>query len=145
MVLQHILVRPLVLRAVFCLGAFCFAALPALADKASDDFNLGVAMYRNQRWDQASQTFDQFLKDFPEHPRVNVARLYFAMSLSSQNKYAAARDQFLKVIEADPNGRNIADARYRLGECSYYLKEYKVAVTQLNEYLDKHPGHSLNN
>lgn len=145
MVVRHVFNRSFLLLVILCVASWSLPAQAVIADKASDDFNLGVAMYRSQRWDQASQTFDQFLQDFPEHPRAYVARLYFAMSLSSQNKYSAAREQFVKVIEADSNGRNIADARYRLGECSYYLKEYKVAVTQLNEYLDKHAGHSLNN
>ncbi len=136
--------RSFALRALLCLASFCTVAGSAYADKAGDDFNLGVAMYRSQRWDQATQTFEQFLKDYPEHPRVNVARLYLAMSLSSQNKYESARTLFAQVIDSDPDGRNIADARYRLGECSYYLKDYKVAISQLTEYVDKHPGHSLN-
>lgn len=115
----------------------------AWADKAGDDFNLGVGLYRGQRWEQAADTFGQFLKDFPEHPRTNIARLYYGLSLNSLERYAPAREQFEAFIKAEPDGKNTADARYRMGECSYYLKDYPAAVEQLTAYLEKHSGHTL--
>ena len=114
----------------------------AMADKAGDDFNLGVGLYRSQRFELAADTFGQFLKDFPEHPRTNLARLYLALTLDSLEKYAPAREQFEAFLTADPEGKNAAEARYRLGECSYYLRDYPAAIGQLNLYLEKHPEHS---
>ena len=127
-------------------AAFLLASLlipaPAMADKADDDFNLGVGLYRSERFELAADTFDQFLKDFPEHPRANLARLYLALTLDSLEKYAPAREQFAAFLKADPDGKNAAEARYRIGECSYYLRDYPVAIEQLTLYLEKHPGHS---
>ncbi len=114
----------------------------ALADKAGDDFNLGVALYRSQRFELAADTFDQFLKEFPEHPRANLSRLYLALTLDSLEKYAPAREQFAAFLKADPESKNAAEARYRIGECSYYLRDYPAAIEQLTSYLEKHPGHS---
>jgi TolA-binding protein len=114
----------------------------AMADKADDDFNLGVGLYRSERFELAADTFDQFLKDFPEHPRANLARLYLALTLDSLEKYAPAREQFAAFLKADPESKNAAEARYRIGECSYYLRDYPVAIEQLTLYLEKHPGHS---
>ena len=37
----------------------------AAADKAADDFNLGLGFYRGKRWEQAEETLSQFLKEFP--------------------------------------------------------------------------------
>ncbi|MEJ7593323.1 MAG: tetratricopeptide repeat protein [Planctomycetaceae bacterium] len=126
--------------------AFLFACVLApasvFADKAGDDFNLGVGLYRTQRYELAVDTFNQFLKEFPEHPRANLARLYCALSLDSLEKYAPARDQFVMFLQAEPEGRNAAEARYRLGECSYYLRDYPAAIEQLSVYLEKHPSHS---
>lgn len=113
-----------------------------MADKASDDFNLGVGLYRSQRYELAAETFDQFLKEFPEHPRANLARLYFALSLDSLEKYSLAREQFAKFLQTEPSGRNAAEARYRLGECSYYLRDYSAAIEQLSAYLKEYPEHS---
>lgn len=121
-------------------------AAPAatVLDKATDDFNLGVGLYRSSRWQLAADTFRQFLKEFPEHPRHNLARLYFGLSLSSLEKYEEARVEFAAYVDAEPDSPQTADARYRLGECSYYLRDYAAAITQLNAYLQKHPQHALN-
>ena len=114
----------------------------AMADKAGDDFNLGVGLYRSQRYELAAETFEQFVKEFPEHPRTNLARLYLALSLDSLEKYAPARDQFLLFLKTATDGKSIAEARYRCGECSYYLRDYPAAISQLSEYLEKHAEHN---
>lgn len=119
-------------------------AVPVAPDKAADDFNLGVGLYRDQRFELCAQTFRQFLEEFPEHPRANLARVYLGLSLSSLEQYREAREQFADNLQAEPEGANAADVRYRLGECSYYLEEYESAIAQLNEYLNRHPGHALN-
>jgi len=114
----------------------------AAADKATDDFNLGLGFYRGKRWEQAEETLSQFLKEFPEHSRTNLARLYHARTLSVLEKYGPAREEFQQYIIAEPDSKDVADARYRLGECSYFLKDYPAAILQLTEYLEKHSGHS---
>lgn len=118
-------------------------AEPVRADKATDDFNLGVGLYRKERWDLAAETFDQFLKAYPGHPRENLARLYLGLALNTLQKYEPAREQFLIYLEKEPDNRNAPDARYRIGECSYYLKEYPTAIAQLSEYLKLHDNHKL--
>ena len=73
---------------VFALTMFVMS-FPAsvMADKASDDFNLGVGFYRSQRYELAVDTFSMFLKEFPEHPRTSLARLCYAFSLDTLDKY----------------------------------------------------------
>ena len=75
----------------------------AFADKAGDDFNLGVGLYRSQRYDQSAETFERFLTEFPDHPRTPIARLYYGLSLSSLEKYAPARDQFTAFLKSEPD------------------------------------------
>ncbi|MDG1896582.1 MAG: tetratricopeptide repeat protein [Fuerstiella sp.] len=118
------------------------AAAPA--DKATDDFNLAVNLFRKERWNLASDTFGAFLKAYPQHPRASLARLYYGLTLNSLEDYGPAQKQFEKFIADSPNSRNIADARYRLAECSFYLKEYPTAIAQLKDYLSRHVGHNLN-
>ncbi len=116
---------------------------PTFADKATDDFNLAVGLYRTQRYDTAAETFEKFLTDFPEHPRRNLARLYLALSLNSLEKYEPARVQLAEFLKAEPDGKNSAEARYRLGECSYYLRDYKAASEQLSDFLKRHSENPL--
>ena len=127
------------LLAVFCLSPSC------RADEATDDFNLGVSLYRKARYQLAADTFDEFLKTHAQHPRAALAQLYYGLSLHSLEQYDSARKQFLLYIEANPTSPHLADARYRTGESSFYLGDYNAAVTQLSEYLKLHSGHELNN
>lgn len=119
------------------------ASTSLVPDKATDDFNLAVGLYRTQRYDTAAQTFEKFLTDFPEHPRRNLARLYLALSLNSLEKYEPAREQLVQFLKAEPDGKNSAEARYRLGECSYYLRDYKAASEQLSDFLKRHSENPL--
>ncbi len=124
-----------------CIVTLCPQSL--MADKATDDFNLGLGFYRAKRWDQAAETLGQFVTEFPGHPRNNVARLYHARALSVLEKYEAARKEFATFIRTEPDAKDIADARYRLGECSYFLKDYPSSISQLNDFLGQHPDHNL--
>ncbi|MCP4782207.1 MAG: tetratricopeptide repeat protein [Fuerstiella sp.] len=117
----------------------------APADKATDDFNLAVNLFRKERWNLASDTFGAFLKTYPQHPRASLAQLYYGLSLNSLEDYGPARKQFEAFIADNPSSRNIADAKYRLADCSFYLKEYPTAIAQLTDYLSRHSGHNLNN
>lgn len=113
------------------------------ADKAADDFRLGVGLFRSGRWEIAADTFRQFLKDNPEHSRRSLARLYLGLSLSSLERFAEARPEFTAFLEAEPDSEQAGDARYRLGESSYYLRDYAAAAAQLDTFLEKHPQHKL--
>ncbi|MBL8818196.1 MAG: tetratricopeptide repeat protein [Planctomyces sp.] len=112
-------------------------------DKATDDFNLGLNFYRTNRPELAAETFAQFLKDFPGHPRRNFALLYYGLSLSTLEKYGEARTQLQAYLKAEPTAPQAADAEYRIAECSYYLREYENAIPQFEAYLQKHAEHKL--
>lgn len=121
-------------------------ALPpevVLADKAGDDFNLGVGLWRKERWTTAVDTFEQFLQDYPDHPRAGLAKFYLGLSYSSLQKYGMSRGQFEDFLRRNPGSSNSAAARYHIGECSYYLREYEQAVAQLEVYVREHPDDKL--
>ena len=75
--------RSLACRLLSLLVAAAFLlAVPsaAPADKATDDFNLAVNLFRKERWNLASDTFGAFLKAYPQHPRAGLARLYYGLA-----------------------------------------------------------------
>jgi len=112
-------------------------------DDPTDDFNLGVNLYRTQRYDASAETFSKFLADYPKDSRRNLANLYLALSQNSLEQYESARKHFEEFLKADPDSRYSAEARYRLGECSYYLRDYLAATDQLSDFLTRHPQHML--
>ena len=129
----------LVMSLVLCLP------VTSHADQPSDDFSLAVGLFRKQRWQLAAETFNKFLEEHPQHPRADLARLYYGLSLNSLEQYEPARIQFEKFIANNPSSVNAADARYRLGECSFFLKDYPTAISQLSEFLSRHEDHDLSN
>jgi TolA-binding protein len=130
--------------AVLLLILLFLTSVPVRGDKADDDFNVAVNLYRTQRYDTASDAFAKFLTDHKSHPRENIARLYLALSLNAQEKYAESVTYLQQYLKVDPDGTNSAEARYRLGECHYYLKEYPAAAKELSEFLRRHAAHPLN-
>ncbi len=114
-----------------------------LADKPTDDFNLGIGLWRKKRWTPAVEVFEQFLKDYPDHQRVALATFYLGLSYNSLQQYGRSRDRFTDYLRLNPDSPNTAAVKYRLGECSYYLGEYEKAIDQLEKYTREHPGHKL--
>jgi len=133
------------IRIVSLVAVIVFSGQPleSLADKAGDDFNLGVGFWRKSRWALSAETFEQFVKDYPEHVRVPLARFYLGLSYSSLRKYDQARTQFQEYAKLSPEGSNLAAARYRIGECSYYLGDFEAAAMELAEYVKLHPADKL--
>lgn len=129
---------------VAALLAFVCLTPQGVADEATDDFNLGVSLYRKARYKLAADTFGEFLKRHTQHPRGPLAQLYYGLSLHSLEQYDSARQQFIDYIKNNPTSPHLADARYRTGESSFYLNDYATAIAELSEYLKLHDGHELN-
>ncbi|MCH2210487.1 MAG: tetratricopeptide repeat protein [Fuerstiella sp.] len=134
--------RPRAITALL-LAALVIQPDASLADKATDDFKFGVGLWRKQRWTSAAQVFSEFLKEYPDHQRAQLATFYLGLTWSSLKKYGLSREQFQRYLDLNPDSPNTAAAKYRLGECSYYLGEYETAVTQFETYTREHPGHKL--
>lgn len=132
-------------RGIVAVIAFALVLQPdvLLADKASDEFNLGVGLWRKQRWAPAAEVFVQFLKDYPDHQRVPLAVFYLGSAYSSLQKYGLSRDRFKEFLRLNPESPNAGAALYRIGECSFYLGDHEEAVLQLEKYTREHPRHKL--
>lgn len=141
--MSHPLSFPFRLFLLITAAVIVLQPVTVLADKAGDDFSLGVGLWRKERWTPAAETFQQFLKDYPDHPRVPLAHFYLGLCWSSLQKYERSRDHFEEFMRLNPESANAAAARYRIGECSYYLGEYDLAVQQLTDYVRMHPDHKL--
>ncbi len=132
-------------RATICLVLLSILLTPSVvfADRAEDDFRLGVGFWRRQRWELAAETFEQFLQDHPDHPRASLAGFYLGLTYSSLRRYEKARERFEDYLRNNPAGANVAAARYRIAECSYYLGQFQRAADEFGEYLDRHPQDRL--
>jgi tetratricopeptide (TPR) repeat protein len=67
-----------------------------------------------------------------KHPNAADARLNYARALVLDKRYPEARDQFQKVLDANPNNPDVA---YAVGVLAFQLKEYGVAESTLKRVL----------
>ncbi|QDU00022.1 tetratricopeptide repeat protein [Gimesia aquarii] len=129
-----------------CLIFLAFTFLPvqfALADKASDEFQLAIGLYKQNRWELATETFQKYLKNYPKHASVPLAKFYLGLTLVNQQKYREARDVLRNFVKEYPQNQNRPDALYRIGECSYLLDDLEAADKEFTEFLKLHPKHAL--
>ncbi|MCA9039478.1 MAG: tetratricopeptide repeat protein [Planctomycetaceae bacterium] len=140
------MVRRIVPLPLVCLCSFLFlfsASLQVRADEAADQYNLAVGLYKQQRWNFASEAFQKFITDFPQHEKVSAAELYLGLSLVKEQKLTEARDQLRPYAEKYPDSKYLPDALYQLAEASYLLNDYETATTDFQVMLEKFPQHAL--
>ena len=111
----------------------------ALADPI-DDYNVAAQFYKDQQWEHAEEAFRRFIVQYPEHERVASARIYEGQSLLKLQKYALARDLYRTFVEKHSDSKDLYLALFRIGECSYFLGEFKPARTELDRFVSAFPN-----
>ena len=119
-----------------------FAPHMALAAPV-DDYSLALGLYRKGRWDQAAEQFKKFLDANPQAAEAASAQLYLGLSLVNSEDYREGREVLRKYVRRNIAGDNLADAYYRIGECSYFLNDLPTAEADLETFLAKYPQHEL--
>lgn len=109
------------------------------ADAATDEYNLAVNLYKQNRWADAAGQFQSFLKAHAQHEKVPFARLYLGLALVNQEEYKTAREQLRQFVKDYPNNKNLPQAKFRVAECSYLLNDHQAALGELQTYLKDHP------
>tara|TARA_R110002072_G_scaffold243821_2_gene403090 strand:+ start:68398 stop:71502 length:3105 start_codon:yes stop_codon:yes gene_type:complete len=99
----------------------------ARADAGLDAYNFARGLYKAERWLQAEEAFRKFQTEFPKHEQIPFGMLYLGLSQIQLENHAVARDTLDGFIQKYPQNSDIAHARYRVAECSYYLNELERA------------------
>jgi len=65
-----------------------------------------------------------------------------ALNLLRDGKFQEASEQFKLVLNTFPSGNYSDNAQYWLGESSYVLKDYKVAISEFSKVISQYPSSS---
>jgi len=120
-----------------------FMAAPAVAAPADDEYTLAVTLYGQKRWELARDTFQSYLKSYPNHGQAPLAKLYLAQSLVNLQNYKDARNVLRDFLKNHPENKNLGQAMYRVAECSYFLDDFDSAITEFEAFLKKAPDDQL--
>jgi len=95
------------------------------------EFENAKALYNNQKYPQAIQSFLTFISGNPDNPNVKEAQYYMAESYYRQNELTSAIEYYKKVIE-DRSSSYYNKSIQRLADLSLLNKDYQTAK---NYYL----------
>jgi branched-chain amino acid transport system substrate-binding protein len=120
--------------AVLFLG--CAAAVPPEPPWEKDARALidhAESLFAKKQYDQALKTAQGFLTTYPKSRYGDRAlSLMGEIQISSRN-YPGALKSYTQLVEKYPGSSLIGEAKYKLGLCSYELKEYDLAIDNLSD------------
>ncbi len=91
------------------------------------------SMFAKRQYDQAMKTVDGFFKTYPQS-RYRDRALSLAGEIQfTYRNYAQALKYYKELIEKFPASTLIAEAKYKVGLCYFELKEYDLAIDNLEE------------
>ncbi|NQV25725.1 MAG: tetratricopeptide repeat protein [Rhodopirellula sp.] len=111
----------------------------AFADAGLDAYNFARGLYKAERWLQAEEAFREFQTEFPKHEQIPFGTLYLGLSQIQLEKHADGRQTLESFIQKYPQNSDVAHAKYRVAECSYYLGELERAEKDFNSCLKDYP------
>jgi len=138
---RHILSRTSVLLLVFLIISIvssvgCAPSLPpepAWEKDARALLNQAGDLYAKKQYDQASKTLTVFFERFRKSRHMDSALLLAGDVRLTIRDYPRALNYYKELIEKHPGSTHILDARYKLGQCYYEVKEYDLAIANLED------------
>lgn len=124
-------------------ACFWLAASYVLAGPAEDQYSVAAGHYAASRWQLASEEFEAFLADFPQHPTADLVRFFYGESLVQQGRYDEAGRQFATFLENQPAHKHAAQAQFRVGEAAYLAGDSQSAQRAFEEFRRRYPESNL--
>ncbi len=110
---------------------------------AVDDFQVAADLVARQDWEAAADELATFIAEHPESARANDARYLLGESLVQRRRYAEARAQFERFLEATDQHRYRLQAEFRAAEAAFQLADYRAARRGLETFRGRYPDHHL--
>lgn len=100
---------------------------------------MAESYYRSGQYDQAVTQYRAFvnLPGAAKHPSYSTVAYNLGYARLKQKNYSEARQEFTKFIESRPSDQKMLnDARLRLADCHFVLKQYNEAVAAYDQVIN---------
>lgn len=149
-------------QTINCLEAFK-SRHPSSDEAAEADLMIGDSYFRQKEYLLAAETYKEFLKEYPYHPKADYAYYKSGLSYLNETPKSVGRDQqyldlavksFELLVNYFPNSpyyrigseyytqarTKQAKKNYRIGRFYYKYKEYRASLPRFEEIVRKYPG-----
>lgn len=121
---------------LFLLLLFCPVVQTFAQAQADTDYNVAIGLYQQKRYDLAASSFEEYLKQWPSHSRVEPATLYLGQTYINLRNYEKARVVFRQFVVSFSESESRPQALYRVAECSYFMNDYKEAEREFKLFRE---------
>lgn len=104
-----------------------------------DNYQAAFELLKQQRYDEASTAFQQFLQTFPDSELAGNAQYWLAESYYVTEKFAEALAAFTEVTTRYPRSRKLPDALLKIGYCNYEMQSWDAARSALMRAQSEFP------
>jgi tol-pal system protein YbgF len=113
---------------------------PAAPAASRDAYADGLAFYREQRWAEAAQAFQEFAAAFPDHPLAPDALFQAADCFFSLGQCLEAAQEFRAVADRFPQNELAPDALLKAALCQAKLGQDPAARETLAALASRYPN-----
>ena len=137
MLLRPVIILPAILLLIALTASLgCAPALapePQWEKDARALIDHAETLFAKKQYDQARKAVDGFFTTYPESRHTDQAlSLMGEIQLTTRN-YKQALNYYKKLIERYPASSLIGEAKYKIGLCYFELKEYDLAIDNLED------------
>lgn len=118
------------------LPAGCAPTLPPEPEwekDASVILDQADGLFARRQYDQASKTLDAFFTRYPKSRHADRALFLMGEIRLTGRDYRQALSYYKELIEKFPASTFIVESKYKLGLCYFELKEYDLAISNLED------------
>lgn len=105
--------------------------LPVPEGTDRDNYQVAFELLKEERYDMAAASFQEFLVAFPDSELVDNAQYWLAESYYASADFEQALRDFQAVIDEYPNSSKVPDALLKMGLCNYNLQRWDAARESL--------------
>ncbi len=111
------------------------ADLPIPGGTDRENYQAAFDLLKAQQYEEAAESFRQFLLAFPDSELADNAQYWLAESFYVTQQYNEALAAFQTVIADYPLSRKLPDALLKIGYCNYELRQYDEARESLRQVI----------
>jgi branched-chain amino acid transport system substrate-binding protein len=112
------------------------AAVNLFPQKSNSAFEDGIKLYREMKYYQALDLFEEVIKEYPQNPKITAAIIFKGKTLFALGKTNEAKTTTLDFLNKYPSSSYVDEARFLLVKIYFEDKDYLKAFNQLLNVID---------